>query len=126
MGVAEIVGFAVCWLVVASLMLWGVFTERKRGGIALLDGSEMHPSRLGRPGPSDWIVIETSEGGSPEVAEHARFLASAWLASRGVDIDTLPPADLRTEITSTGDGAATTRILVRAGALTPGRRTRKL
>jgi hypothetical protein len=125
MGVAEIVGFAVCWLVVASLMLWGVFTERHRGGLPLLDGTEMHPSRLGRPGPTDWIVVETAEGGSPEVAHHARFLASAWLASRGVDIDTLPPADLRTEVTSTGDGVATTRILVRAGALSPGRRSRK-
>jgi hypothetical protein len=125
MGVAEIVGFAVCWLVVASLMLWGVFAERHRGGLPLLDGTEMHPSRLGRPGPTDWIVVETAEGGSPEVAHHARFLASAWLASRGVDIDTLPPADLRTEVTSTGDGVATTRILVRAGALSPGRRSRK-
>ena len=126
MGVAEIVGFAVCWLVVASLMLWGVFTERRRGGIPLLDGSEMHPSRLGRPAPSDWIVVETAEGGTPEVAEHARFLATAWLASRGIDIDTLPPADLRTEVTSTGDGVATTRILVRAAAVSSGRRSRKL
>lgn len=126
MGVAEIIGFAVCWLVVASLMLWGVFTERRRGPIPLLDGSEMHPSRLGRPGPSDWIVIETAEGGSAEVAEHARFLAGAWLASHGVDMEALAPDDLRTEVTSTGDGSATTRILVRAGALNPGRRSRKL
>ncbi len=125
MGVAEIVGFAVCWLVVASLMLWGVFTERRRGAIPLLDGHEMHPSRMARPSASDWIVVETAEGGNPEVAAHARFLASAWLASRGVDIDTLPPADLRTEVTSTGDGVATTRILVRAGAVNSGRRSRK-
>jgi hypothetical protein len=125
MGIAEIVGFAVCWLVVASLMLWGVFTERRRGAIPLLDGYEMHPSRMARPSASDWIVVETAEGGGPEVAAHARFLASAWLASRGVDIDTLPPADLRTEVTSTGDGVATTRILVRAGAVNSGRRSRK-
>jgi hypothetical protein len=125
MGVAEIVGFAICWLVVASLMLWGVFTERRRGAIPLLDGSEMHPSRLGRTGASDWVVVETVEGGTPDVAEHARFLAAAWLASRGVDIDLLPPADLRTEVTSTGDGVATTRILVRAAALSS-RRSRKL
>ena len=125
MGVAEIVGFAVCWLVVASLMLWGVFTERRRGAIPLLDGSEMHPSRMARPSASDWIVVETAEGGSQEVAAHARFLASAWLASRGVDIDAVPPADLRTEVTSTGDGVATTRILVRAGAVNSGRRSRK-
>jgi hypothetical protein len=80
---------------------------------------------MGRPGPSDWIVIETADGGSAEVAEHARFLASAWLASRGVDIDALPPADLRTEVVSTGDGEATTRILVRAGAVNSVRRSRR-
>ena len=125
MGVAEIIGFAVCWLVVASLMLWGVFTERRRGAIPILDGAEMHPSRMGRPSPWDWIVIETAEGGTPDVAESAHFLAAAWLAARGVDIDTLAPADLRTEVTSTGDGVATTRILVRAGALSSGRRTRR-
>lgn len=129
MGIAEIVGFAICWLLVASLMLWGVFTEKRRGGIPLLDppgtGPQAHPSRMGRPTPSDWVVVETAEGGTSEVAEQARFLASAWLASHGVDIDGLPPADLRTEVISTGDGAATTRILVRAGALSQGRRSRK-
>lgn len=125
MGVAEIVGFAICWLVVALLMLWGVFTERRRGAVPLLDGLPMHPSRVAKPGPDDWVVVETAEGGTAEVAEYARFLAGAWLASRGMEIDSLAPADLRTEVTSTGDGVATTRILVRAGAITPGRRSRR-
>ena len=125
MGVAEIIGFAACWLVVASLMLWGVFTERRRGPSPLLDAAHMHPSRSQRPGPADWIVVETAEGGTSDVAEYARFLASAWLASRGVDIETLAPGDIRTEVTSAGDGFATTRILVRAGALHPGRRSRR-
>ena len=125
MGVAEIIGFGACWLVVASLMLWGVFTERRRGPSPLFDAAQMHPSRSQRPGPADWIVVETAEGGSPDVAEYARFLAGAWLASRGVDIESLAPGDMRTEVTSAGDGFATTRILVRAGALHPGRRSRR-
>ena len=125
MGVAEIIGFAACWLVVASLMLWGVFTERRRGPAPLFDAAQMHPSRAPRPAASDWIVVEAAEGGSPEVAAHARFLAGAWLASRGIDIETLAPADIRTDVTSTGDGLASTRILVRAGAVMPARRSRR-
>lgn len=122
MGVAEIIGFAACWLVVASLMLWGVFTEHKRGGPPLPAPNDWHPSRVGRIPPGDWVVVETADGGTPEVATEARFLAGAWLAARGIDIDNLPPADVRTEVTSTGDGVSSTRVLVRAGALTATRR----
>jgi hypothetical protein len=127
MGVAEIVGFAACWLVVASLMLWGVFTEHKRGGPAAplaRSLAEWHPSRSVRVSPVDWIVVETTQGVTPEVAEQARMITAAWLASRGIDIDSLPPSDIRTEVTSTGDGTGTTRILVRAGALNASRRHR--
>jgi hypothetical protein len=123
MGVAEIIGFALCWLMVASLMLWGVFTEHKRGPV--YDGppaTEWHPSRYARIAPSDWIVVETCEGGTPEVAAQARFLVAAWLASRGIDIDALPPGDIRTEVTSSSDGVSNTRVLVRAGALNASRR----
>jgi len=123
MGVAEIVGFAVCWLVVASLMLWGVFTEHKRGAPpseAL--GSEWHPSRFGRISPADWIVVESAEGSTPDVAREVHYMAGAWLASRGVDIDNLPPSDVRTEVISSGDGTSTTRVLVRAGAVHGSRR----
>jgi hypothetical protein len=132
MGVAEIVGFAVCWLVVASLMLWGVFTEHKRGPVSPAvspqtprkDGTaDWHPSRL-RVSPSDWIVVESAAGGSPEIQEQARYLANAWLASRGVDAITLPPGDLRIEVTVDGEGAASTRVLVRAAALHTSRRRR--
>lgn len=122
MGVAEIVGFAVCWLVVASLMLWGVFTEHKRGGPPAPSKADLHPSRYNRVAPTDWIVVETSPGGAPEVAEQARFLAAALLASRGIDLESLPPADVRTEVTSSGDGVSTTRVLVRAGAMHASRR----
>jgi len=127
MGVAEIVGFAACWLVVASLMLWGVFTEHKRGGPPAPSArslAEWHPSRSIRVSPIDWIVVETNQGVTPEAAEQARMITAAWLASRGIDIDSLPPSDLRTEVTSTGDGTGTTRILVRAGALNASRRHR--
>ena len=121
MGVAEIIGFAVCWLVVATLMLWGVFTEHKRGG-SVPDSDEWHPSRLTRVAHTDWIVVETTEGNTPEVAEQARLIAAALLASRGIDIESVPPADIRTEVTSTGDGVSTTRVLVRAGAMHASRR----
>ena len=120
MGVAEIIGFAVCWLVVATLMLWGVFTEHKRGGKGETN-ADWHPTRVAH---TDWIVVETTEGNTPEVAVQARLIASALLASRGIDIESLPPADIRTEVTSTGDGVSTTRVLVRAGAMHASRRHR--
>jgi hypothetical protein len=124
MGVAEIIGFALCWLLVASLMLWGVFTEHKRGPAMDVGPSpgEWHPSRYGRLSSSDWVVVESCEGGTPEVATQARFLVAAWLASRGIDIDALPPGDIRTEVTSSSDGVSTTRVLVRSGALSTSRR----
>jgi hypothetical protein len=122
MGVAEIIGFAVCWLVVATLMLWGVFTEHKRGGSPVDAAGDWHPSRLTRVAHTDWIVVETTEGNTAEVAEQARLIASALLASRGIDIESLPPADIRTEVTSTDDGVSTTRVLVRAGAMHASRR----
>jgi hypothetical protein len=128
MGVAEIVGFAVCWLVVAALMLWGVFTEKKRGPLPLEPpagaAGGWHPSRATRASPSDWVVVEVAEGASPEVAEQARFLAGAWLASRGIDMSAVPPADVRTDVTTSGDGVSTTRVLVRAACLQTSRRQR--
>lgn len=126
MGVAEVVGFAACWLVVAALMLWGVFTEKRRGPMRfeLPAGASgaWHPSRAARPTPAEWVVVETAEGASPAVADEARFLAAAWLASRGIDMSTVPPTDVRTEVTTTGDGVSTTRVLVRATSLHTTRR----
>jgi hypothetical protein len=126
MGVAEVVGFAVCWLVVAALMLWGVFTEKKRGPLRLEPpagaAGPWHPSRNGRAAPTDWVVVEVAEGATPEVAAQARFLAAAWLASRGIDMSTVPPADIRTEVTTSGDGTSTTRVLIRGAALQTSRR----
>jgi hypothetical protein len=126
MGVAEVVGFAACWLVVAALMLWGVFTEKKRGPLRFEppDGTAgaWHPSRAVRPSPAEWVVVEVAEGASPEVADQARFLAAAWLAARGIDMSTVPPTDVRTEVTTTGDGISTTRVLVRTTALQTSRR----
>lgn len=121
MGIAEIIGFAVCWLAVATLMLWGVFTERKRGGPPPVS-ADWHPARYNRVAQTDWIVVESTEGCTPEVAEHARLIAAALLASRGIDLESLPPGDVRTEVTSTDDGASTTRVLVRAGAMHASRR----
>ena len=126
MGVAEIVGFAVCWLVVAGLMLWGVFTEKKRGPSRLEPPAGLagawHPTRSVRSSPTDWVVVEVAEGSTPAVAEQARFLAGAWLASRGIDLTAVPPADMRTEVTTAGDGTSTTRVLVRAASLHTSRR----
>lgn len=132
MGVAEVVIFAVCWLVVAFLMLWGVFTEHKRGAIRLrrvrplrrLRRSEWPPARQTRSAPTDWIVLESTAGGGADVETQARLIASALLASRGIDLESLPPGDLRIEVTTSSDGAATTRILVRAGAMHASRRHR--
>ncbi len=69
-------------------------------------------------------MVEAADGASPEVADEVRFLASAWLASRGIDMSTVAPADVRIEITTDGDGASTTRVLFRAGALQTIRRQR--
>jgi hypothetical protein len=128
MGVAEVVGFAVCWLVVAGLMLWGVFTEKKRGPSRFEPPAgataAWHPARPARTSPSDWVVVEVAEGCTPQVAEQARFLAAAWLASRGIDMAAVPPADVRTEATTTGDGTSTTRVLIRAASLQASRRQR--
>src|ERR1700749_2553963 len=109
MGVAEVVGFAACWVLVAALMLWGVLTEKRRGPMrfeppAGMAGGGWHPSRSPRTAPADWVVIEVAEGASPDVAEQARFLAGAWMASRGIDMATVAPSDIRTEVTTTGDG----------------------
>ena len=65
-----------------------------------------------------------AEGATPQVAEQARFLAAAWLASRGIDMAAVPPADVRTEVTTTGDGVSTTRVLVRSASLQTSRRHR--
>ncbi len=127
MGVAEIVIFAVCWLVVASLMLWGVFTEHKRDSIGvrrLRRRRDWPPSTAGRAAPTDWIVLESCAGTGPDVELQARLIAAALLASRGIDMEMLPPGDLRTEVTTASDGAGTTRILVRAGAMHASRRHR--
>jgi hypothetical protein len=128
MGVAEVVGFAVCWLVVAGLMLWGVFTEKKRGPSRFEPPAgataPWHPTRTVRTSPTDWVVVEVAEGCTPQVAEQARFLAAAWLASRGIDMSTVPPADVRTEVTTTGDGTSTTRVLVKAASLQGSRKQR--
>jgi hypothetical protein len=124
MGVAEIVIFAVSWLVVASLMLWGVFTEHRRDSFVSRrrrrrDWEPVHSSRAA---PTDWIVLESSAGTGPEVEVQARLIAAALLASRGIDIEMLPAGDLRTEVTTASDGAGTTRVLVRAGAMHASRR----
>jgi hypothetical protein len=128
MGVAEVVGFAACWLIVATLMLWGVFTEKKRGPMrgeppaGAVTG--WHPSRAARTTPADWVVIEAAEGASQEITAQVHFLAGAWLASRGLDLAAVPPSDMRTEVSTDGDGHSTTRVMVRSSALQTSRRHR--
>jgi hypothetical protein len=107
-------------------MLWGVFTEKKRGPSRFEPPTGFtapwHPPRAVRSSAADWVVVEVAEGCTREVAEQARFLAAAWLASRGIDVSAVPPADIRTEVTTTGDGVSTTRVLVRAASLQTSRR----
>ncbi len=125
MGVAEIVIFAACWLVVASLMLWGVFSEGDRDVRRLARRRrtrDWEPVRTSAP--TDWIVLESTSGAGPETEALARMVASALLASRGIDMELLPAGDLKTEVTTASDGAGTTRILVRAGAVHASRRQR--
>jgi hypothetical protein len=109
MGVVQLVGFVGCWVLVVALVLWGFITERRR-----------------RPRPSatssglaaaDWFVVEEAEGDSSQVADRAHFLAKAWLATRGLDLAHVPPGGIRTEVTTTGDGISTTRVLLRSVAL---------
>jgi hypothetical protein len=108
MGVVQVVGFAACWVVVVALILWGVVTDRRRGRM----GSELAEDA----GLGGWFVVEVVEGAPAEVAEQAHFLATAWLATRGFDMATVPPGDIRTEVTTAGDGMSTTRVLVRPAA----------
>lgn len=122
MGVAEIVTIAICWVAVAALMLWGVFTERNRDGLRRRRRDWQPVTATPRSTASDWIVLESSSGTGPAVEVQARLIAAALLASRGIDLEALPPGDLRTEVTTASDGAGTTRILVRAGAVHASRR----
>ena len=73
---------------------------------------------------TDWVIVESADGATREIAEQAKFLASAWLATRGFDLSTVPPADIRAEVTTDGDGVSTTRVLVRAAVLQTARRRR--
>ncbi len=142
MSVAEIVVFAACWLVVATLLLWGVFSETSRsrsrratrrplrsGTVgwnrrAARTRTDLHPSGQGPAANTDWVVVETAHGSTAEVLAEARLVATALLASRGLDMGSMPPSDIRIEVTASGDGVGTTRVLVRAGAMHASRRRR--
>jgi hypothetical protein len=142
MSIAEIVVFAACWLVVATLLLWGVFSEttrsRSRNTARRPHGAgpvgwnrrssrprtDWHPSGQGPVINTDWVVVETAAGSTPEVLAEARLVATALLASRGLDMGSMPPSDIRIEVTASGDGFGTTRVLVRAGAMHASRRRR--
>jgi hypothetical protein len=122
MGVAEVVIIAGCWVAVAALMLWGVFTERNRDGVRRRSRDWQPAVAAPRNAASEWIVLESTAGSGPGVEVQARLIASALLASRGIDLEALPPGDLRIEATTASDGAGTTRVLVRAGAMHASRR----
>ena len=149
MSVAEIVVFAACWLVVATLLLWGVFSETSRsrsrsrsrsatrrtlrplrsGNVgwnrrAARTRTDLHPSGQGPAANTDWVVVETAHGSTADVLAEARLIATALLASRGLDMGSMPPSDIRIEVTASGDGVGTTRVLVRAGAMHASRRRR--
>jgi len=142
MSVAEIVVFAACWLVVATLLLWGVFSETSRSKARSAsrkplrsapvswnrrearNRSEWHPSGQGPVLDTDWVVVESAPGSSPGVLAEAKLVAAALLASRGLDMTSMPPSDIRIEVTASGDGEGTTRVLVRAGAMHASRRRR--
>jgi hypothetical protein len=73
---------------------------------------------------TDWVVVESAPGSSPGVLAEAKLVAAALLASRGLDMTSMPPSDIRIEVTASGDGEGTTRVLVRAGAMHASRRRR--
>ena len=106
MGVAEIVGFAVCWLVVATLMLWGVFTEKQARRHALEPpagaGRRRVASQPARPRRAGGL----GRGGSRRRRRPPRSpkRPGSWRRRgwrRGASTwRPCPPADVRTEVTT--------------------------
>ena len=108
MGVIAIVGFAACWLLVATLMLWGVFTEKKRGEMR---GEPPTGTARWHRGRNVGAVADTGWAGAGA--------GGTWPGGR----TDLGPA---TEwvVVEAGDGVSTTRGLVRSAALQTTRRRR--
>ena len=127
MGMAEVVGFAACWLVVAALMLWGVFTEKKRGPAAVraADGAAggLASQSVGpdRPRPTGWWSRSPRAPPRRWPTRPASWPRPGWPRAAST-CRRFRPADIRTEVTTTGDGVSTTRVLVRAASLQASRR----
>jgi hypothetical protein len=126
-GVAEIVGFAICWMFAAVVLTWGVLTERHRRGPTWRRRRRHAPVVVTEPGPlpgrrmrhaADWVVVETLPGSGAEVDLRGELFVAAALAARGLEPRDLAPDDRRTEVVSGPSGADVTRFLVRARVLT--------
>ncbi|MBO0729687.1 MAG: hypothetical protein J2P57_10545 [Acidimicrobiaceae bacterium] len=138
MGVVEIVCFALCWVFVAVVMLWAVFTEDRRTefdarfAYPIRRRFASSPRRPGlqapeAPGPAqrpDWVLVATIDGGAEEAESEARLVLAAWLAAWGVDDSRLQPTDVRTQHVRNTDGTNFTQVLVHATALPKSHRHR--
>lgn len=131
MGVVEIVCFALCWVFVAVVMLWAVFTEDRRSEFdarfAYPIRRRLTPATPRRPDnppaaavpatPRDWVLVATIDGASDQAEAEARLVLAAWLAAWGVDDSHVQPSNVRTQHVHNGDGGEFTQVLVHASAL---------
>jgi hypothetical protein len=61
-------------------------------------------------------MMDEVDASAPAARQRGMYLATAWLAARGIDLEQLDPDDLRIEV-DPGQGEATLRFLVRASAV---------
>ena len=76
--------------------------------------------------PVHWVTGKDYSDGACDTINVQRFVAPAVVidVSKEAAADEKFLRDVRTEVTTTGDGASTTRVLVRAAALQASRRPR--
>ncbi|MGH9122573.1 MAG: hypothetical protein ACRDYC_11645 [Acidimicrobiales bacterium] len=114
MGTGEIVGFGVSWLLLTSLLLWAVLTEKRRG-----DARVAHPAGRagGIPVARGWTMVEVIPGAAPDDVRQGQYLFEASLAARGLDLLEISPKDFRAEVVPGPDGRPVTRFLLRSRVL---------
>ncbi len=132
MGTAEIVGFAIGWVLTAVVLTWALLTERRSGPGWMASWRRLRSSppvelvdvvdlRVPPPPPAtpadDWVVVETLDGTGGDVLGHGELLVAAALAARGLDAGALSRGDIRVETYTRFDGSEVTRFLVRSGVL---------
>lgn len=136
MAAAEIVGFAVAWVVVAGALAWSVLSRAggspaSRSGSGVRGGALRRSRRSAAPidlrtrpvpvaaagGGDAWVTVEVLDGSGPEVLVRGELLMSAVLATRGFDSSALSAADVRVETATDIDGSQVTRFMVHTRVL---------